>query len=46
MAGCRGVLAAQVVRPQARVLAEARDVAWIEMRGRSRGPARVSASLI
>jgi hypothetical protein len=26
MAGCRGVLAAQVVRPPARVLAEARDI--------------------
>jgi endonuclease len=31
MAGCRGVLAAQVVKPQARVLAEARDIAWVEV---------------
>jgi endonuclease len=31
MAGCRGVLAAQVVKPQARVLAEARGLAWIEV---------------
>jgi RecB family endonuclease NucS len=31
MAGCRGVLAAQVVKPQARVLAEARDIEWVEV---------------
>jgi RecB family endonuclease NucS len=28
---CRGVLAAQVVKPQARVLAEARGIAWVEV---------------
>ena len=31
MADCRGVLAAQVVKPQARVLAEARGLAWVEV---------------
>jgi RecB family endonuclease NucS len=31
MAGCRGVLAAQVVKPQARVLAESRGIAWVEV---------------
>jgi endonuclease len=31
MAGCRGVLAAQLVKPQARVLAEARGLAWVEV---------------
>jgi endonuclease len=31
MAACRGVLAAQVVKPQARVLAEARGVDWVEV---------------
>src|ERR671925_2335291 len=31
MAGCRGVLAAQVVKPQARVLAEARGIACVEV---------------
>jgi RecB family endonuclease NucS len=31
LAGCRGVLAAQVVKPQARVLAEARGLAWVEV---------------
>jgi endonuclease len=31
MAGCRGVLAAQIVKPQARVLAEARGIAWVEV---------------
>jgi endonuclease len=31
MADCRGVLAAQVVKPQARVLAEARGVDWVEV---------------
>jgi len=31
MAGCHGVLAAQVVKPQARVLAEARGLAWVEV---------------
>ena len=28
---CRGVLAAQLVKPQARVLAEARGIAWVEV---------------
>jgi endonuclease len=31
MAACRGVLAAQLVKPQARVLAEARGIAWVEV---------------
>jgi endonuclease len=31
MADCEGVLAAQVVKPQARVLAEARGIAWVEV---------------
>jgi RecB family endonuclease NucS len=31
LAACRGVLAAQVVKPQARVLAEARGIAWVEV---------------
>jgi hypothetical protein len=31
LAGCRGVLAAQLVKPQARVLAESRDIAWVEV---------------
>jgi RecB family endonuclease NucS len=31
LAGCRGVLAAQTVKPQARVLAEARGLAWGEV---------------
>jgi RecB family endonuclease NucS len=31
LAGCRGVLAAQQVKPQARVLAEARGLAWVEV---------------
>jgi RecB family endonuclease NucS len=31
MAQCRGVLAAQAVKPQARVLAEARGIAWVEV---------------
>jgi RecB family endonuclease NucS len=31
MADCHGVLAAQVVKPQARVLAEARALAWVEV---------------
>jgi endonuclease len=31
MAGCRGVLAAQVVKPQARVLARARGIACVEV---------------
>jgi len=30
-ADCRGVLAAQIVRPQARVLAEARGLDWVEV---------------
>jgi hypothetical protein len=30
-AGCHGVLAAQVVRPQARVLATARQIRWVEV---------------
>jgi endonuclease len=31
LAGCRGVLAAQSVKPQARTLAEARGLAWVEV---------------
>ncbi len=31
MSCCRGVLAAQVVKPQARVLAEARGIDWVEV---------------
>ncbi|MGH2451464.1 MAG: endonuclease NucS [Candidatus Limnocylindria bacterium] len=31
MSGCRGVLAAQVVKPQARVLAQARGLDWVEV---------------
>jgi len=31
LADCRGVLAAQVVKPQARVLAEARGIDWVEV---------------
>ncbi len=31
MADVRGVLAAQVVKPQARVLAESRGIAWVEV---------------
>ena len=31
MAACRGVLAAQAVKPQARVLAEARGLSWVEV---------------
>jgi RecB family endonuclease NucS len=31
MADCHGVLAGQVVKPQARVLAEARGLAWVEV---------------
>jgi endonuclease len=31
MRSCRGVLAAQVVKPQARVLAEARGLDWVEV---------------
>ena len=31
MVDCRGVLAAQTVKPQARVLAEARAIAWVEV---------------
>jgi RecB family endonuclease NucS len=31
LASCRGVLAAQTVKPQARVLAEARGLAWVEV---------------
>ena len=31
MADCRGVLAAQAIKPQARVLAEARGIAWVEV---------------
>src|SRR5688500_9608851 len=31
MADCRGVLAAQVVKPQARVVAESRGIAWVEV---------------
>jgi RecB family endonuclease NucS len=31
LAGCRGILAAQVVKPQARVLAESRGLSWVEI---------------
>jgi RecB family endonuclease NucS len=31
LASCRGVLAAQTVKPQARVLAESRGIAWVEV---------------
>jgi RecB family endonuclease NucS len=31
LADCRGVLAAETVKPQARVLAEARGIAWVEV---------------
>ena len=31
MAACRGVLAAQAIKPQARVLAEARGIDWVEV---------------
>jgi endonuclease len=31
MADCRGVLVAQTVKPQARVLAEARGISWVEV---------------
>ena len=31
MADCRGILAAQIVKPQARVLAEARGLTWVEV---------------
>jgi RecB family endonuclease NucS len=31
LADCRGVLAATIVKPQARVLAEARGIAWVEV---------------
>jgi RecB family endonuclease NucS len=31
LASCRGVLAAQVVKPQARVLAAARGIDWVEL---------------
>ncbi len=31
LGGCRGVLAAQTVKPQARVLAEARGIGWVEV---------------
>jgi RecB family endonuclease NucS len=31
MASCRGVLAAQTVKPQARVLAESRGIGWVEV---------------
>jgi len=31
LAGCRGILAAQTVKPQARVLAESRGIAWVEV---------------
>src|SRR5215216_5326097 len=31
MGACRGVLAAQVVKPQARVLAESRGMGWVEV---------------
>ena len=31
LADCRGVLAATIVKPQARVLAEARGLDWVEV---------------
>jgi RecB family endonuclease NucS len=31
MGSCRGILAAQVVKPQARVLAESRGIGWVEV---------------
>ena len=31
MADCRGVLAAQAIKPQARMLAESRGIAWVEV---------------
>jgi RecB family endonuclease NucS len=31
MSSCRGILAAQVVKPQARVLAESRGLGWVEV---------------
>jgi RecB family endonuclease NucS len=31
LASCRGVLTAQTIKPQARVLAEARGIAWVEV---------------
>jgi endonuclease len=31
LASCRGILAAQIVKPQARVLAESRGLAWVEV---------------
>jgi hypothetical protein len=31
LASCRGVLAAQTIKPQARVLAESRGIAWVEV---------------
>jgi RecB family endonuclease NucS len=31
LGGCRGMLAAQVVKPQARVLAESRGIGWVEV---------------
>jgi hypothetical protein len=31
LASCRGVLAAQTIKPQARVLAQARGIAWVEV---------------
>jgi endonuclease len=31
LANCRGILAAQTVKPQARVLAESRGLAWVEV---------------
>jgi endonuclease len=31
MADCRGVLAAQAIKPQARVLAESRGIGWVEV---------------
>ena len=31
LGGCRGILAAQVVKPQARVLADSRGIGWVEV---------------
>jgi RecB family endonuclease NucS len=44
--GCRGVFVAQVVKPQARVLAESRGIAWVEVDyDELRGIERAQASL-
>ena len=45
-AGCRGVLAAQVVKPQARVLADSRGLSWVEVDSRSCAGARARAHAV